>query len=268
MADALRRAAVAPERIDLEITEEQPFGDAETASSTAAAVAALARLGVNIVMDDLGAGYSSLRLLRSLPFRAIKLDQGLVGEVRRAPLKTVGFIGALVQLGHDLDADVVVEGLESVDVIEMATFLGASVGQGHGLARPMPGADLPDWQRTFRWPVERETPRTPLGALALLWRSSQRDSIAHVPAAACPLTRFIARRGLAGGALDAVHRSLHAAGAAEGRRSLAYRAALQRMQRELVALALDAAGTKETDERETAAFPRDASSAADAFSAG
>ena len=235
VAEALRQAGVAPERLDLEITEEQPVGAVESAS--AATLAALARLGVNIVMDDLGAGYSSLQRLRSLPFRAIKIDQGLVAGMRQAPLKTVGFLGALVQLGHDLEVEVVAEGLESVGMIEAAAFLGASVGQGYGLARPMPGDDLAGWLRDFRWPVDRADPRTPLGALALLWRASQREGAGLGPAVPCPVSRFIVRRGLAGGALDAAHRALHAA-AAEGLRSPPYQAALHAMQRALVALAL------------------------------
>ena len=123
-------------------------------------------------------------------------------------------------------------------MIEAAAFLGASVGQGYGLARPMPGEALAAWQRDFRWPVDRTEPSTPLGALALLWRVSQRDGLSAAPGGSCPISRFIVRRGLAGGAIDSAHRALHAAGLAEGPRSATYRAALQSMQRELATLAL------------------------------
>ena len=162
--DALRATGVAPGRLCLEITEDQALS--ETDETSAATLVALAQLGVSLAMDDLGSGYSSLRRLRALPFRVVKLDQGLVHGVLRSPVRTVSFIGALVQLGRDLEIEVVVEGLESPDMVEAAALLGADVGQGFSLGRPMPAEALAAWARDFTWTVDRHLPRTPLGALA------------------------------------------------------------------------------------------------------
>jgi len=166
---ALERARIAPERLSLEITEDQGL-----AGAAAAAMAALTGLGVNVVMDDLGAGYGSLQRLRRLPFRTAKLDQSLVEDIRGAPDRLLSFMGALVQLGHDLEVEIVVEGLETDDLVEAAAILGADAGQGFALGRPMPAEAIAGWARAFVWSVDRGAPRTTLGALAAVWYAAHR----------------------------------------------------------------------------------------------
>jgi diguanylate cyclase (GGDEF)-like protein len=226
--DALRDTGVAAARLSLEITEDQALNEA--GDSASARLAALARLGVELAMDDLGSGYSSLQRLRALPFRSVKLDQGLWRGVRRSPTRTVSFIGALVQLGHDLEIEVVAEGLESAEMVEAAAVLGADVGQGYALGRPMPAAALPGWVRALRWTVDRAAPRTPLGALASMWRGIHVGDGRPVTAETCPVTQFIAASGLGGSALDRAHQALHALAAREGRGSARYRNAATRFQ--------------------------------------
>jgi hypothetical protein len=76
------------------------------------------------------------------------------------------FIRQLIRIGHDLRLEVVVEGLESLDLIEAATILGADFGQGYALARPMPADALPAWLAWYRCGQDSAWPRTGLGALA------------------------------------------------------------------------------------------------------
>jgi len=166
VAGALHDAGVAPERLSLEMLENAEFDDPQRRDD---AVRELAATGVRLVMDDLGSGYSSLLRLRTLPFHTVKIDQSLVREAGRDPEQAIGFIGALVQLAQSLGLWVVVEGLETPDLVEAATLLGADAGQGFALARPMPAADVPDWVRRFQSPVDPRQPSTPLGRLALDW---------------------------------------------------------------------------------------------------
>lgn len=72
----------------------------------------------------------------------------------------------------------VVEGLETPDLIEAATLLGADAGQGYALARPMPAADVADWVRHFRCPVDPGHPSTPLGRMALDWMAQHGRQLA------------------------------------------------------------------------------------------
>ncbi len=228
--DALAESGIAPARLSLEVTEDRALNETD---GTAAALAALAQTGVELAMDDLGAGYSSLQRLRALPFRSVKLDQGLLRGVRRAPARTISFLGALVQLGHDLEIEVVAEGLESADMVEAAVVLGADVGQGYALGRPMPAAALPAAVRGTGWRFDRLAPRTPLGALASMWRGIHTGDGRPVEASACPVAHFIAVRGLQGSTFDRAHQALHVLALREGRASPRYRAAASRFQRAL-----------------------------------
>jgi diguanylate cyclase (GGDEF)-like protein len=150
---------------------ESPMGTDHSATSGKAGMQALKALGVRLVEDDLGAGYSSLIRLRHWPFDRVKIDQAILRQVADDPLRTLRFVRQLVRLGHDLGLEVVVEGLETPGLIEAALWLGADMGQGYALARPMPPGDLPGWLGSFRWEWDAARPATALGALAsaLLW---------------------------------------------------------------------------------------------------
>ena len=150
---------------------ESPLGMEHDAPQAMAGMRAFKALGVRLVEDDLGAGYSSLIRLRQWPFDRVKIDQAIVMQVVDDPLRTLRFIRQLIRLGHDLDLEVVVEGLETPGLIEAALLLGADMGQGYALARPMPLGDLPAWLRDFHSGWAADAPATALGALAgaLLW---------------------------------------------------------------------------------------------------
>ncbi len=166
----LERFDISPARLQLEILEDAEFQDV---GQRDVAVHALAALGVHLVMDDLGSGYSSLLRLRTLPFHVVKIDQGLVREAGRDPERVVRFIGSLVRMAHSLGLGVVVEGLETSELVEVAAVLGAEAGQGFAFAQPMPAANLHAWTARFgtclHADIDVRHPRTPLGRLARQW---------------------------------------------------------------------------------------------------
>jgi diguanylate cyclase (GGDEF)-like protein len=169
-AAVLVESGCPPGALLLEILES-PLGSEHHGTRDEPGMQSLKALGVRLVEDDLGAGYSSLIRLRQWPFDRIKIDQAIVLQARRDPLNTLRFIRQLIRIGNDLRLEVVVEGLETPDLIEAASLLGADFGQGYALARPMPGEALVDWLRTHRPAPRAQVPRTSLGALAgeLLW---------------------------------------------------------------------------------------------------
>ena len=134
-------------------------------------------LGVQFAEDDLGSGHSSLTRLRHIPFDVVKIDQGLVRDAARDPVRVLGFVRELTRLAHELGHQVVVEGLENDSLIEAAAVLGADFGQGYGIARPMPAEALPQWAQTHLPMImpTREI-QTPLGALAAFRRWEARWS--------------------------------------------------------------------------------------------
>ena len=187
--EALREARVAPQHLTLELLESQAL----QTSAVNEAVSRLASLGVSIALDDLGAGFSNFKRLAELPFHVIKIDQNIIKDLAGDPIKALSLIRTVVQIGHDLERDVVAEGLEDAGMIEAAIQLGCRFGQGYGLARPMPAAALAEWIRTrpFRggggcglhsW----------IGALAYQWMVMHDALSLRLPGelASCPLTNF------------------------------------------------------------------------------
>ena len=166
VSQALAQFGIEARRLHLEILEDAEFQDGERRD---VAVHALAALGVRLVMDDLGSGYSSLLRLRTLPFHIVKIDQGLVREAGKDPERVIRFIGSLVRMAQSLKLGVVVEGLETPDLIEVAAVLGADAGQGFAFAQPMPVHDFASWAARFKSTSQLQHPQTPLGRLARQW---------------------------------------------------------------------------------------------------
>lgn len=134
-----------PGVLELEILETSAIKDFAAAAQF---IEACKTLGVPVAMDDFGTGYSSLTCLRQLPVATLKLDQsfvrGVIDNVQdRAILKGV------LLLAEGLGRKAIAEGVESVAHGEALMALGCTLGQGYGIARPMPPADVPQWILDF-----------------------------------------------------------------------------------------------------------------------
>lgn len=197
--ESLRRHSIAPQRLVLELLET------ETADwdLLRAPLDRLVTLGVGLAMDDLGAGYSSLKRLSMLPFTAVKIDRDMLTGLRTSPLETLSLIATLVQIGRDFDLTVVAEGLEDLGMTEAVAVLGARYGQGYHLARPMPAAEVPGWTADFESRVCARQVRTALGALAFHWKFLRLGSPHPHAVEDCPFTGYLDSRG---GRQDDVHR--------------------------------------------------------------
>jgi diguanylate cyclase (GGDEF)-like protein/PAS domain S-box-containing protein len=178
---------IEPGRLGLELLESQAMNLEEQRI----ALQELVGLGVGLAMDDLGSGYSSLQRLSSFPFSAIKLDRGLFLHVQENPLRTLSLMATLIQMGRDLSMDVVVEGLEDESLTEAAVILGAPLGQGYYLARPMTPDACMAWLDEFTYDLHRSPIRTFLGALAYHWQFSRLSAPHPLDVKHCPVTRFL-----------------------------------------------------------------------------
>lgn len=119
--------------IYLEITESAPLTHFDLCKSVLREVCA--RTGAHLVIDDLGAGYSNLKLIADLEPKVVKLDRALVQDLHRKP-RQQKLVSIVVHLCNELGAVVVAEGIETVDEFHAVCDSGAEYGQGYLFARP------------------------------------------------------------------------------------------------------------------------------------
>jgi len=135
---ALSRSGLAPERLELEITESVLLQDNEL---TIATLHQLRRMGVRIAMDDFGTGYSSLSYLRSFPFDKIKIDQSFVREMS-SRADCLAIVRSIAGLGASLGMSTVAEGVETEDQLQQITAAGCTEVQGFYFGQPKPASQL------------------------------------------------------------------------------------------------------------------------------
>lgn len=164
VVDALNAHAIEPSRLYLELLETED--DTGLSSRRDETIAKLAKMGVRLVMDDLGSGYSSLHRMRLLPFHSVKVDQGLVQDAMSDPERNVPFVGSLVRTAQVLGLEVVIEGLETLDMVDMAARLKAEYGQGYALSKPMLPNELVQWAQKWHATFSIDQLNTPLGDFA------------------------------------------------------------------------------------------------------
>lgn len=146
---ALEHRGIEPRRLSLEILEDR---DVATQSTMRESTERLRALGVRLALDDLGAGYSSLLRLNSLPIDMVKVDQGLVHGIVANNPRAVPLVTGLVDLARRLDLGITIEGLETQILLEYAQYLQADYGQGLAISPPLPAQRVPAWVRGWRMP--------------------------------------------------------------------------------------------------------------------
>jgi diguanylate cyclase (GGDEF)-like protein len=138
-ADVLAAAGLPPGTLELELTEDLFMADPARAGR---AIAALLEVGISLVVDDYGTGYSSLGYLRDLrDIRGLKLDRSFVTHLdtdRRA----AAIVESTVDLAHSLGMHVVAEGVETAAVRDRLAALGCEFAQGHLFSAAVPADEL------------------------------------------------------------------------------------------------------------------------------
>lgn len=158
----LEQLDIDPSRVVIEITENQPTFDFDAMRS---ALLHYRGMGFKIAIDDLGEGFSSLRLWSELRPEYIKIDMHFVQGVDRDPIK-LQFLKSIQSIAQSCGTHVIAEGVETEAELKVVKDLGIALGQGYFIARPSP------------------TP--PLFASTETGRILNASSIAIFPDASCP----------------------------------------------------------------------------------
>ncbi|MBI2776465.1 MAG: EAL domain-containing protein [Chloroflexi bacterium] len=138
IAEVLRETGLEPCALELEITETSVMDRSEAGLQ---ALADLRALGVRLVLDDFGTGWSSLAYLRTMPLDTIKIDRSFVSDLSPGD-PNVAIVQAVLSLAHGLGINVVAEGIETPLQAERLQALGCDLGQGYRWARPMDPAAM------------------------------------------------------------------------------------------------------------------------------
>ncbi len=101
----------------------------------------LAKCGIGICIDDFGVGYSSLSYLQTLPIDLIKVDRSFLQCISQQTNNTC-IINAIVAMAHELDLDVVIEGVETQQQLNYIKDIGCKLVQGFLLGRPLPADEI------------------------------------------------------------------------------------------------------------------------------
>ncbi len=134
VAEALRESGIPPHLLELEITESMMLDEIE---STKDRLEGLHALGVDLTIDDFGAGYSCLAYLKHFPVQRLKIDKSFVDGVTE-DADTAAIVEAVVRLGHSLRMQVLAEGIETSAQQARLQALGCDEVQGYFFGRPVP----------------------------------------------------------------------------------------------------------------------------------
>jgi len=198
--EQLRATGLSPQRVVLELSERYPLEDSE---SLRLALTPYLQAGYRVAIDDLGAGYASLRLWSELRPAYVKIDQHFIRVLDDDPIKRE-FVRSMGEMARSAGAHVVAEGVETAGEFGALAELGIELAQGYHLARPVAEPpltlaaglferDLPLLRDAWRWqrgqtvgelarPNPSITPDTSMDAVELMFR--QRPDLNTLPVVA------------------------------------------------------------------------------------
>lgn len=139
-------ARIEPARVTFEFTEATVARSVELAAEV---LAGIRESGARVALDDFGTGFSSLASLRHLDVDVLKIDQSFIADVTGSE-RSRSLLRSVVQLGRDLDAVTVAEGVSTVEQMDLLRGMGCHRAQGHVHAEALAFEELVEWlsQRT------------------------------------------------------------------------------------------------------------------------
>ncbi len=171
----LDETGLPPGRLELELTESVAAQD-----SAMKALAGLREAGVRVAIDDFGTGYSSLTLLKQLPADLLKIDQSFVHDAVSRDSGAL-ILDAILRIARGLGLDVIAEGVETLEEMDLLLGLGCVQMQGYLLGKPTAKNDFeasvsaPD--ALWRLPIERPEAWSPPSREELLTSVSNPDPL-------------------------------------------------------------------------------------------
>lgn len=138
VAALLRERTIPPSMLTLEITESAVISDMAQAIDL---LSGFRQLGVRLSINDFCKGYSSMAYLQQLPVHELKIDRCFMSRLDTGS-KNRAIVRAVLELAHDLNLDVVAEGIEDQETRNELSALGCHIGQGYLFSKALPAAEM------------------------------------------------------------------------------------------------------------------------------
>ena len=143
--EILELSNLPPQNLEIEITESIIIDSFENALDT---LGQLKEMGVKIAIDDFGTGYSSLSYLNNIPANLLKIDKSFIDKMNEGE-SYKQYVEAIISMGHILGMEVISEGVEEEDQLEILRWVGCDYIQGFLWGRPISPKDSEDIIRRY-----------------------------------------------------------------------------------------------------------------------
>ncbi|USB33195.1 EAL domain-containing protein [Paenibacillus sp. YPG26] len=141
ISNTLKETGMDPNYLELEITETMTM-DVERAITV---LGQLNTLGVRISIDDFGTGYSSLNYLKKFPIHTLKIDKSFVRDIM-LDQNDLNIVSTIISMAHNLNLDVVAEGVETEDQLHFLQMKNCDTVQGYYFSKPL---SVDDFEKSF-----------------------------------------------------------------------------------------------------------------------
>jgi len=145
--EQLQQAGVGSECLILEVTETAAMTDPDCAIKV---LKKLNDMGVRLSVDDFGTGHSSLSYIQKLPVHEIKIDRAFVGGMHTNQ-NDKAIVRTSIDMCHALGYEVVAEGVENEEIMDILKTMGCDIAQGYHIAKPMSVDDIILWIKNSQW---------------------------------------------------------------------------------------------------------------------
>ncbi|WP_130536315.1 EAL domain-containing protein [Thiomicrorhabdus indica] len=134
------------QHLEIEVLESQALADLKQVSQV---INSCQEMGIKFALDDFGTGYSSLTYLRYLPANLVKIDQSFVRDML-TDNEDRAIVDGIIGLAAAFNRKVIAEGVETREIGQYLIENGCELGQGYGIAKPMPINQVDDWVESWK----------------------------------------------------------------------------------------------------------------------
>jgi len=160
--EQLGKWQVLPEQLEFEITESAMMADTMRAHLV---LKRFNELGIKIAVDDFGVGFSSLAYLKRLPVQVLKIDKSFIQNIC-SDENDQSIVRSTIEMAHNLGLNVVAEGVETNETLNLLCELGCDVAQGYLFSKPLPPEMFVKWIDASPWGQQPRLERPHLSVIS------------------------------------------------------------------------------------------------------